>query len=204
MDQDEEKALARRLVRMDEGAWELFCKEYSSLLLRFVQLEFGCSREVGEEIVQMAFVRCVKSIGSFKPSRGRLLPWLKAICRNEAHTILRRGQARMIKKPLSLQSRDVPYEMLSKIDSAILPDAVLSRREVKLMIHEAMLELSNRHRRVLTLKYVEGRKVSEIAAILGQSEKAIESLLSRSRKAFQKMLAKKLKDSEMEEGELLK
>jgi DNA-directed RNA polymerase specialized sigma24 family protein len=54
------------------------------------------------------------------------------------------------------------------------------------------------------LKYVENRKVAEIAAMLGQSEKAIESLLSRSRQAFRKVFLRKAKDAEIEESGLLK
>jgi len=85
MDQTEQKAFVRKLKKMDERAWEVFCREYSLPLLAFVQFRFGCNREKAEEVVQMTFIRRVKSIRNFNSSRGRLLDWLKAISKNEAH-----------------------------------------------------------------------------------------------------------------------
>jgi len=72
------------------------------------------------------------------------------------------------------------------------------------LIHETIAELYSRYRKVLILKYVENRKVAEIAAMSGQSEKAIESLLSRSRQAFKKVFLQKARRAQIEEGRLLK
>jgi len=55
------------------------------------------------------------------------------------------------------------------------------------------MKLPGRHRQALILKYLEDRRVSDIAAILGQSEKAVESLLTRSRQAFKELLCKQFK-----------
>jgi len=185
MDQAEEKALVRRLVRMDDGAWEAFCHEYSLPLLTFVQLQFACSRELAEEIVQRSFVRCVKSIRSFDPSRGRLFAWLKAIARNEARTTLSAYPARP-----EAQS-EIVCDVIEGLDDAALPDEVLAHKETQLLVHEALMELPSRNRKVLTLKYMDNRRVAEIARLLGQSEKAVESLLTRSRNAFKTMFLKK-------------
>ena len=190
MDQAEEKTLVRQLVMMDEGAWETFCREYSVPLREFVRVQFGCTREGAEDVVQMSLVRCVKSIKSFDPSRGRLFAWLKAVSRNEAHTSLRNQGP-----PASAAHASGSCGAIEDIDHALLPDEVLAQREVQLLIREVMVELHSRYREALVLKYLENRKVSEMAAQMGQSEKATESLLSRSREAFRKVFLKKLADS---------
>jgi RNA polymerase sigma factor (sigma-70 family) len=184
MDQAEEIALVRKLVKMDEKAWEMFCREFAVPLLTSVRLQFGCRRELAEEIVQMSFVRCVKSIRSFDPTRGRLLTWLKAVSRNEAHTLLPRcpAPAPGAAEPEALSAR--AREIVDKLDEAALPEEILARQETQLLVQEAITELPSRNREALVLKYVENRRVSEIAGMLGQSEKAIESLLTRSRQAF--------------------
>jgi len=191
MDQAEERTLVRQLVKMDDGAWEAFCREYSVPLREFVRVQFGCTREIAEDVVQMSFVRCVKSIKSFDPSRGRLFTWLKAVSRNEAHTVLRELQD----PPATAACASGFCGAIEDIDHALLPDEVLAQREVQLLIHEVMVELHSRYREALVLKYLENRKVSEMAAQLGQSEKATESLLTRSREAFRKVFLKKLADS---------
>jgi RNA polymerase sigma-70 factor (ECF subfamily) len=194
MDQTEEKAFVRKLKKMDKCAWEVFCREYSAPLLAFVQFRFGCNREKAEEIVQMTFIRCVKSIRNFKPSRGKLLSWLKTISKNEAHTLLQQDQ----KQLATIEG------IFDEIDTVALSEETVAKEEIQLLIHETIAELYNRYRKVLILKYVENRKVAEIATMLDQSEKAIESLLSRSRQAFKKVFLQKARCAEIEEGGFLK
>jgi RNA polymerase sigma-70 factor (ECF subfamily) len=142
----------------------------------------------------MTFIRCVKSIRNFKPSRGMLLNWLKTISKNEAHTLLQQDQ----KQLATIEG------IFEEMDTVALSEEIVAKEEIQLLIHETIAELYSRYRKVLILKYVENRKVGEIAAMLGQSEKAIESLLSRSRQAFRKVFLKKAKSTEIEESGLLK
>lgn len=201
MNETEEIALVRRLVARDGKAWEMFCREFSMPLLTFVRLQFGCSRELGEEIVQMSFIRCVKSIKSFDPARGRLFAWLKAVSRNEAHTLLPEFPARPGAVSDSGPLCDVAREIIERLDDVALPEEILARQETQLLVQEAMMELPRRHQEVLALKYLEDRRVSEIAGRLGQSEKAIESLLTRSRNAFRAAFLKLLDTDKATESE---
>jgi RNA polymerase sigma factor (sigma-70 family) len=204
MDQTEEKTFIRKLKKMDNWAWEVFCREYSAPLLAFVQLRFGCDREKSEEIVQMTFIRCVKSIRNFKPSRGMLLNWLKTISKNEAHTLLRQDQKQLAAKTTGFSSEETFEGVLEEIDTVALPEETIAKGEIQLLIHETIAELYSRYRKVLILKYVENRKVAEIASMLGQSEKTIESLLSRSRQAFKQVFLQKARYADIEEGGFLK
>ncbi len=192
---DEERILAEKLTARDDTAWEAFCREYSAPLLSIVRSRFGCPEELAEEIVHMTFIRCVKSIKTFDASRGRLFDWLKAIARNEAHTILRKAAPR---GRVELDAED--YEWLQRIDEEELPDERLSREEVKSLILDTVMELSSNHRRVLVMKYLEGRRVADMAAILGQSEKAVESLLTRSRQAFKERFVRRSREPAFEGG----
>ncbi len=200
MAEAQEKALVQRLVKMDERAWESFCHDYSLPLLAFVRLYVGCDREKAEEIVHMTFVRCMRSIRTFDPSRGRLYDWLKAICRNEAHTLLQQNQKPFPMASLSTWPGQMVDGSLAKIDSVPLPDEILARREVQLLIHDTIMELSAPYRKVLIMKYIENHKVAEIAQELGQTEKAIESLLSRCRESFRKVFSRKAKDMDIKGG----
>ncbi len=173
-------------------------------MLAFVQFRFGCDREKAEEIVQMTFTRCVKSIRNFKPSRGTLLNWLKAISKNEAHTLLQQDQKQLAVTKSAYSSAETIEGVMEEMDTAALSEEIIAKGEIQLLIHETITELYSRYRKVLLLKYVEKRKVAEIATMLGQSEKAIESLLSRSRQAFKKVFLQKARCAEIEEGGLPK
>jgi RNA polymerase sigma-70 factor (ECF subfamily) len=185
MDQAEETALVRRLVAMDEQAWTVFCKECSPPLLRFVQLSFRCGPEQAEEVVQMTFIRCVRSIRTFDSARGRLLGWLKAVARNEAHTYLKMPG----KVSFNDSSVDVAAWLTERIDRTPLSDDALARQDVQLLVADTLALMNGRQRDVLVAKYIEGLKVAEIAAKMNASEKTVESLLSRARESFRAIVA---------------
>lgn len=183
---DDESRLAATLINLDDSAWEEFCRAYSGPLLSYVRLHFNCSAELAEEVVQMTFVRCVRSIATYDATRGHLFDWLKAIARNEAHTLLRKV---MLKGQVELDPQD--HDWLERIDGEALPDERLCRKEVRSFILETIMELSGHYRQVLVMKYLQNRPVAEMARALGQSQKAVESLLTRSRSAFKELLGKR-------------
>ncbi len=194
MDKAEEVALVRKLVRMNEGAWEQFCRAYSRQLFGFVHLCLGCGREQAEDIVQMAFLRCVRSMRTYDPSRGRLFGWLKAIARNEAHTVRSHNPRQAWESPGSALPEDVMSRLLLKIDHKPLPEDVLDRKETRISVQDALTELPLRYQQALMMKYVEGLKTAKIAARQGTTEKAAESVLSRARDAFRRAFLRKVRE----------
>ncbi len=184
MDEDDH-SLLKRLAQRENQAWEDFCRQHSGPLLAVIRLRFGCSQELAEEVVQLAFIRCVRSIHTFDSRRGRLFDWLKAIASNEARTLLRKTIRR---EQVELEPQD--QEWIQQIDQAELPSERLCRQEVQSLILETVMRLKERYRRALLMKYVENKPVSEMARTLGESEKAVESLLTRSRVAFKELITR--------------
>jgi RNA polymerase sigma-70 factor (ECF subfamily) len=199
MGRDEEQALIEKLVSMDASAWETLCRDVAPMLLAFVQASFVCGPERAEEVVQRTLVNAVRSIRRFDATRGRLSTWLKGICRNEALTLLNQDAKQIRLSQIDGQTR----RSLEQIDEAPIPEHVLARREVQWLIHETVGELRSNYRQVLTLKYLNGRKVSEIATVMNQSEKAVESLLTRARQAFKQALLSRMKSPGDQGGEAL-
>jgi RNA polymerase sigma-70 factor, ECF subfamily len=183
---EDEPILTAKLADLDDRAWEQFCRAYSAPLLSFVRLRFNCPLGTAEEIVQMTFVRCVKSIKTFDPARGQLFNWLTAIARNEAHTCLRKASP---ESQVELNQQD--QDWVERIDQEALPDERLCHQEVRSFILDTIMQLSSHYRQVLVMKYLENRRVADIALALGQSEKAVESLLTRSRLAFKELLTRR-------------
>jgi RNA polymerase sigma factor (sigma-70 family) len=188
MQELESKDFVARLVRMDSEAWRAVCRELSPLLLAYVKVRFGCSQDRVEEIVQRSFVRSVRSIRQFDPSRGTLADWLKGICRREGYTVL----AGRREVPVS-QIDEQDLAALERIDEASLPDELTAKREVQSLVNETVSGLYGRYRDVLVLKYLKEERVAVIASELDESEKAVESLLSRSRQAFRTAFLKKVR-----------
>jgi RNA polymerase sigma-70 factor (ECF subfamily) len=106
--------------------------------------------------------------------------WLRGIARN-----LHRQGRRRDRGPTSLRRTgtldDVPPERLSASSSTDEPAGAVA-------VREAMLRLRQPWRTVLTMRYVEGSGLPEIAAVLGTSVRAVEGRLRRARHELKAML----------------
>ena len=202
MDNAEEKTLVRRLLRFDDDAWRTFCADFWTALAQYLRLHFGCNSERAEEIVQMTFVRCVRSIRTFDPSRGRLLDWLQAVAANEARTCFK-GESRPCDQESHSEGARRSLEAIADcLDREPLPEDLLARKDTQMMVAECLLGLPLRQRQVLVMKYQEELKVAEIAKSLSISEKAVESLLSRSRESFRRLIVARVAAAKLTVGDI--
>lgn len=99
--------------------------------------------------------------------------WLIGVARNKIIDRWRKAQRRKAKAHLLGRPGD----------QTVFPDDWFDdeRREAVLA---AMDRLSDRHRSLLILHYLDGMRVREIAEDLASSERAVESALARARRAF--------------------
>lgn len=183
MDHRDEQALVRGLAAMEDGAWLDFTKRYHRVLVAFVASRFACRADVCEEIVEMTFVRCVKSIATFDAARGSLAGWLRAVAVNEGYTLMRAGGRRR-EQSLSALSPDIAGVVLGAYDKSPLPDEIVARKDFQEAVRATLADLSDRHQEILTMKYLEGMKAGEIAEGLDMTLDAVEALLARARNAF--------------------
>lgn len=204
MDKAEEESLVRQLSRCNDDAWRRFCAEFWAVLARNVRHRFGCDARKADEIVQSTFVRCIRSIGTFDPSRGCLLDWLNAVAANEARTYLQSEARTWLGHRDSDEGRRSLKEIIDCLDRYPLPDELLARRDTQAMVAGCLLGLPLRQRQALVMKYQEEAKVVEIAGKLGLSEKAVESLLSRARESFRRALVAKAAAAKLTIGDIQK
>ncbi|BBY22744.1 RNA polymerase sigma factor [Mycobacterium stomatepiae] len=101
------------------------------------------------------------------------IPWLLGVARHKLADHYRRGQDR-----LSVPVAEPP----EPVEAADDWDAELDR-----MVAEAVLaRLTEQHRVVLVLRYMDDCSVGECAELIGRTVRATEALLVRARRAFKK------------------
>lgn len=184
----EERALARRMVRGDERAFDTFFDRYFGPLFRFTQTRVGGDADLTEELVQRTLCSAVTHIGSWR-GEAQLLTWLCAICRREIATHFRRvGRA-----PSWVELTEEQPEVRAALESLRAgegdPEQRALRSELIDLVHVALDRLPPHYAQALELKYLEGHSMKEIAARVGTSAKAVESLLTRARGAYRDVLA---------------
>lgn len=187
----DELALLQQIARGDQKALAKFYDRYIDAVYRFVYHQVGGHRQDAEDVTQDTFIAAINSLESFRGD-SRVYVWLCGIAWRKASDLRRRRDHSKTPQPTA---EDELFELGSAADQLTVEE-IAEREATRRRVWQALLELPKHYQQVLTLKYLEGFKVAEIALIMGKTEKAVESLLTRARDAFRAEL-----DSEATLGE---
>ena len=130
------------------------------------------SRSAAEDLTAETFLAAVVALRRSSPTVVSV-PWLVGVARHKLVDHWRRqarGERLVQAIGDTVQSSDDPWD--AHVD-ALAATEVLGR-------------LANAHRAVLTLRYVDGVPVGEVAEILGRSLQATEALLVRAKAAYRR------------------
>lgn len=120
----------------------------------------------------LAAARAVSGTGGVAPAEVSM-PWVFGVARHKlVDHWRRRGRDERLQDDLARLQADAEDPWDERVD-ALTAARVLAR-------------LGGHHRSALTLRYVDGLSVSEVAEILGRTVHATEALLVRARVAFRK------------------
>ncbi|RJR15724.1 sigma-70 family RNA polymerase sigma factor [Candidatus Microgenomates bacterium] len=173
---DEESQLIARLLDRDPQAPQEFYAKYAPLLLRFIRRKVGNEQDV-EEIAQDTLFAFLDHARDFTGT-AKLSTYL---CSIAAHKIVDFYRKKKLKRIVFSQLPEGFEQLFADLGS---PEDALDTQFVRERISDIFARLKPQYAHVLQLKYIEGRDVKEIAAILKCSFKSAESILFRARRAF--------------------
>ena len=164
-------ALTKDLALDLDGTFERMVRTFQDRIFSFAHRLSG-NREDAEEIAQDAFVRAYRALRTYPADRIRALSlqaWLYRIALNVARNRFRGKRARVV----SLDARGDNSDEASRAreapdDPRERPDSRLEEKESRSGIAALVAGLPERYRAPLVLRYVEGLKLEEVAAILEQ------------------------------------
>lgn len=133
-------------------------------------------RQLAEDITQDAFLTAV---GSVRDPAGVSVGWLVRVARNRLLDVLRRQERYAGKLRLLGGPEPTPDHSTAVANQIRLTDA--------------LEQLNVEQRLVLTLHYVEGLTVADLATELGRSPKTVEARITKARRA----LRTELEDSDV-------
>lgn len=153
---------------LNDGCAREAVEKYGDMLYRICLIILGNTADA-EDAVQETFIKYVQKSPDFNDS-GHEKAWLITVATNKCRDMLRYRSRHMTESEELLNSYAVEKE-----DSGIL---------------EALMELKDKYRIILTLHYVEGYKTEEIAELTGISPSAVKMRLSRGRKLLREKYRK--------------
>ena len=129
---------------------------------------------LAEDLTSETFLAAAESL-----DRGRVpdltVAWLVTVARNKLVDHWRREERE--RRRLQLV-HDADDDLDDAVDAGL--DAAFDRARA----HAVLAELGAHHRSALTLRYLDGLSVPEVADVLGRTVHATEALLVRARNAF--------------------
>ncbi|HCR80953.1 MAG: RNA polymerase sigma factor [Parcubacteria group bacterium GW2011_GWB1_49_7] len=160
------------LARLRAGSKQAVREWFALFFPYLLRLAIGKvpHREDAEEIVQETFINCLKQLPLFQ-ERARLRTWMVSILNHEIADYYRRRYAKRALQVIPLAN-------------VLVAQPVKNASETSLKVQQVLARMSTKRQELLLLKYVDKRKVVEIARRWNTTIKAIESELFRARREF--------------------
>jgi RNA polymerase sigma-70 factor (ECF subfamily) len=180
----DEKDLVSRCAAGEDAAWQEFVQRYAPVLKSFARGALRSMRqaasdsdvdEVAAKVLEMLVDNRYHILKSFR-WQCSLETWLRILVRTACVRAIRR------KTP--------EKEDLVKTGGATPLDEALSD-EARFAVREALSELPDRERQVLSMFFIEGFSYDEIASKLGLPMGTVATVLSRTRAKLRDMLKSK-------------
>jgi RNA polymerase sigma-70 factor (ECF subfamily) len=166
---ENDQQLLGLLKHGDSQAVQQWYQQYYSKLLRHILTKVSKSADA-EELTQDTFMSCLKHLPLFRGDSS-IWTWMLRIASHEIADYYRKAYAKKAIHALPL-------------DELLLSQPISGAHETAQKVKDALLSLRVDYRELLLLKYVDKKKVGQIAGESGRSIKSIESDLFRARNAF--------------------
>ncbi|AMN48038.1 RNA polymerase sigma-70 factor, ECF subfamily [Steroidobacter denitrificans] len=176
------------MLKGDEIAFRRFFETYFPRLYRFAAPRLGGDSDAAKEVVQATLIKAMRNLENYR-GEAAVFSWLCQICRRQIIDHVRTHRRHLSRLAL-VEDSDEMQRVLEAI-AAPCDDEPLhgySADETRRIVQSVLDKLPNRYGDVLEWKYIEGRSVEEIAALLGVGQIAVQSMLARARVAFRSVL----------------
>jgi len=153
----------------------LYRRHYDAVFRYCVHRLF--ERHTAEDITAEVFLKVVENLGYFKGNEQQFRNWLYKIATNAVNDHLRKTVRR--NNLLKGARQQIGSQVADRDESA----------EKLTLLREAVFVLKPRYQTIITLRFFENLKLTEIAEVLGCSAGTVRSQLARALAKLRKILA---------------
>jgi RNA polymerase sigma-70 factor (ECF subfamily) len=169
-----DEALIQSTLAGDEESFAELVRRYKGKVFGIAS-RFATDSHLLDDIAQEIFVRAWRNLGKFRAD-APFEHWVSRIAIHACYDFLRKKQRSGHVVPLDEGAADVPSETNR------------SAADARDTLDFAMRKLSPEDRLVITLTGLDGKSVSEVAALTGWSEANVKVRNFRARQALKKIL----------------
>jgi RNA polymerase sigma factor (sigma-70 family) len=180
--------LAKQVLSGDQEAFELLVKRYSTPLFNFICRFLG-DYDLACDVLQQVFLRFYTSLpklGTGEPFKS----WLFQVARNCCVDELRRKHRYAIHfSQLEVENSEGELTGLCDIpDPGPLPEEVVERHDLQVLLQDAIQMLPPKFRSVVILRYASQMSFSEIGQVLSMPEATAKTYFHRAKVLLRKII----------------
>lgn len=156
--------------------------KYYKRIYNFCYYRLG-NRHDAEDLTSIIFERMILKYHTYDNTKSPFEAWLFLLARNTVADHFRTAKRKPVK---------IPLEKIAEYDTKEgSPDETVIEREINDLIIQAVNELPEKERSIISLKYAAGLTSAGIGDVLGITEINVRVSLSRALKKLNKKLLKK-------------
>jgi RNA polymerase sigma-70 factor (ECF subfamily) len=167
--ESEHVGLVQRACSDPDAFAQLYLMHYDNVFRYCVRRLFD--RHSAEDITSTVFFKVMHNLGSFDGTAIDFRSWLLRIATNAVNDHLRDARRRTEAIGKVLKSSRAESDLAVDCDQELL--------ERKIVLKQAVLSLKPKYQTVITLRFFENMKLTEIAACLGKKPSTVRSWLQR-------------------------
>ncbi len=161
---ESDELLIQQFKGGDSDAFDALYQRHIAGIYRRVR--FAVPEADVEDVTQEVFLAALKSLSSFR-GEAQFATWLRTLTNNKVAEYYRKRN----------RKQDPPEVPLSAI--APSKEQAAENLEERIALRKALREMPGPYQEVLLLRFAEGLRFNEIAAVSGQSLEATKSLFRR-------------------------
>jgi RNA polymerase sigma-70 factor (ECF subfamily) len=138
------------------------------------------SRELAEDMTSVVFLKAIENFRNFTGTEAQFRNWLYKIATNAVNDHIRRAARR--ERSLRLFGKKLTTEVSGPQEQDCLTEQTA-------LLKQAIFKLKPRYQTIITLRFFENMKLTEIAEVLGSSPGTVRSQLGRALAVLRKHIA---------------
>ena len=174
--------LVARAVDGDREAFAALYREYLPTVYKFLYYRLNQNKAMAEDMAGEVFLRALRKVGDFNWTGADFGAWLLRIARN-----LILDNAKSSRNRLEVLNDEMPEDLTPEDRGT---EAQVLQFATNQGLYDAIKKLSPDQRDVITMRFIQGMGVSEVATAMGKKEGTVRTLQFRGLKALEKHLVR--------------